>query len=526
MDDLSCDLEVDVNGEETFILDKKIIAAYSARISRLFGKSIGSAQKHLKIIFHDFPGGAKSFELAARFCYNHGRIHINPFNATVLHSTAHFMEMDSLTEQTHKSLEGIAYWSWSQLVLALKQCQDFLPFAVSSGMLEKILDSIIGRIVLANETASLSPSTSSPDSIGIIRHSCDTKSTESLRNSSIRSNWWYEDLASLNPDLIEMVVKTMMAKRRINHANISRFLFYFQKSKPCRKVTEAVIDMLHGLERNLISCKSLFGILRVISSMNVSKNCKNKLESMIGSVMDQSTLDNLLVPSPPGTNYLYDVNLVLRFMKAFQADDIGSLHRLKKVGSLIDLYIAEVAPDPFLKPSKFLALVKALPDSARDSFDEVYRSIDMYIEVHSGISEEDKANICLGMNYEKLSSEAWKHLALNKRFPSKSSVQALVSQQSNLKILLKTRPLMDSQANTKEKKDENHKQIVVFAEKLDVSEENEKLRAHLEGMQWRVMELEKVCKKMQSQMSKVAKSSGQSRTSSSSSSRSIPRLCS
>lgn len=389
MDYPSCDLEVDVNGEETFILDKKIIAGHSGRISKLLGKSMGSPQNQLKIIFHDFPGGPKSFELASRFCYNHGKMDINPFNAALLHSTAHFMEMDqksplgipSLIEQTEKSLQGIGYWSWSQLLSAFKQCQDFLPFAVSSGMLDKFLGSIVARIAQAGETTScLSPSTSSPDSIGKTRLSCDTKSTESLRNSSIRANWWFEDIASLNPDLIEMVVKAMLAKRKTNHTNISRFLYYWEKSKSCRKVTEAVIDLLHDLDRNAVSCKSLFGILRVISSTNASKSCKNKLESMIGSVMDQATLDNLLVTSPPGSNYLYDVNLVLRFVKAFLANR-SPLPRLRKVGSLMDLYIAEVAPDPFLKPSKFLALVKALPDSARDSFDGVYRSIDMYIEV-------------------------------------------------------------------------------------------------------------------------------------------------
>jgi hypothetical protein len=55
--------------------------------------------------------------------------------------------------------------------------------------------------------------------------------------------------------------------------------------------------------------------------------------------------------------------------------------RLRKVGVLVDLYITEVAPDPCLRPSKFLALAMVLPDAARDSYDELYRAIDMYLEV-------------------------------------------------------------------------------------------------------------------------------------------------
>nr|DAD38208.1 TPA_asm: hypothetical protein HUJ06_008849 [Nelumbo nucifera] len=104
---------------------------------------------------------------------------------------------------------------------------------------------------------------------------------------------------------------------------------------------------------------------------------------MIGSQLDQATLDNLLVPSPPGVAYLYDVNLVLRFLRSFLRGGgcwVFSA-RLKKVGSLMDLYIAEVAPDSCLKPSKFVALAVALPESARDSHDGIYRAMDMYLEV-------------------------------------------------------------------------------------------------------------------------------------------------
>ncbi|KAA8524554.1 hypothetical protein F0562_010977 [Nyssa sinensis] len=541
--DIYCDLEVDVNGEETFIVDKKIISPYSGRISKLFGKLTGP-RKSLKVIFHDFPGGAESFELLARFCYSNGKIEINPLNLSLLHCIAHFMEMNksvsgtlNLFEQTEKSLEAIRYWTWSELLVALKQCQDLFPVANSSGILQKCLDSLVGRLALASE-ASPCPSNSSPDSSGF-RFSCDTRSTESLKNSSIRATWWFEDVVGLNPNLVEMVIK-LMVSRKFDHVTISRFLFYYQKSRfitatldEKRKITETVIDMLHSLDRDAVSCKSLFGILRVTLNSNISKCCRNKLESMIGAQLDQATLDNLLVPSPIGMNYLYDVNLVLRFLKSFLGRGICRLPaiQLKKVTSLMDLYIAEVAPDPCLKPSKFLALVRALPDSARDSYDEIYRAMDMYLEVHAGLSEEEKMNICCGLNYEKLSSETCNHLAHNAKFPSKSAAQAIISQQYKLKNLLQDTnqptPFTDSpcsfvEINSKGKKNEACEQIVLYAGKLDLSSENEKLKAHLQGMQWRVLELEKVCKKMQTQMTKIMKS----RLSNHSNAKSLPRLCS
>ncbi|XP_030932251.1 BTB/POZ domain-containing protein At3g22104 isoform X1 [Quercus lobata] len=541
--EICCDLEVDVNGEETFMVDKKIITSYSGRLSKLFGKTKGTT-RNLKVIFHDFPGGAESFELMSRFCYNNGKTQISPYNICLLHCAAQFMEMNNsisgthnLLEQTDKSLKEINYWTWSELLIALKQCQDLLPDVNSSVILQKCLDSLVGRLALTNE-ASPCPSTSSPDSSGF-RFSCDTKSTESVKTSSSRATWWYEDLFILSPNLVEMLVKSMV-ERKFNHVIISRFLFYYHKSKfytatsdEKRKILETVIDMLYTLDWSSVSYKSLFGILRVSMSLNINKSSKNKLESMIGSQLDQATLDNLLVPSPYGINYLYDVNLVLRFLKAFlngRSSQLSAI-RLRKVASLMDLYMAEVAPDPCLKPSKFQAIAMALPDSARDSCDELYRAMDMYLEVHAGLPDEEKLKICCALNYEKLSAEIYIHLSQNTKFPSKATVQGVVSQQYKLKSLLEGTNISQQDTDlsctsieirSKGKKDETSEQVVLYAGKLDVISDNEKLKSHLQGMQWRVMELEKVCRKMQTQMAKIMKS----RVSSHGHSRSLPRLCS
>ncbi|XP_077211069.1 BTB/POZ domain-containing protein At3g22104-like isoform X2 [Tasmannia lanceolata] len=474
-----------------------------------------------------------------RFCYNSGRTEITPSNVCVLHCIAHFMEMTedishscNLIEQTEKSLKMINYWTWSEILVGLKQCQDLFPAADPSGILQKYLDSLLVRISSASEA---SPSTSSPDSSGF-RFSCDTRSTESTKNSYYRA-WWFEQVTFLNSDIIEKMIKTMIAQK-FDQVIISRFIFYYLKSRVSRgtsdeksKIVETLVDLLFMLDRSSVSCKCLFGILQVASNLNIRKCCRNRLESMIGAHLDQATLDNLLVPSPIQMNFLYDVNLVLRFLKSFLSSGFwASSTRLKMVGTLMDMYIAEVAPDTRLKPSKFVALAMSLPDSARDSYDGIYRAMDMYLEVHTGLSEEEKMKICCVLNYEKLSSEACKHLAQNSKFPSRAVIEALVSQQSKLKNLLHDTDNLKSFGNlpcsysdkaTKGKKDNSGDQIILYAKKLDLSTENENMKAHLQGMQWRVMELEKLCRKMQNQMAKIMKS----RLSSPSNAR-LPKLCS
>ncbi|XP_042516595.1 BTB/POZ domain-containing protein At3g22104-like isoform X2 [Macadamia integrifolia] len=523
---------------------ERILSSFSGRLKKLFGKST-AARKNLKVIFHDLPGGADGFELMARFCYNNGQTEITPSNISLLHCGAHFMEMtkgisatDNLIEQTEEFLEGISYWAWSELLVALKQCQDFVPAAISSGMLQKCLDSLIARVAALAIDAS--PSTSSPASSGF-RFSCDTRSTESYKNSYSRATWWFDDLACLNHILIEKALRAMVAKK-FDHVILSRFLFYYQKSKYCNatstekcKITEIVVELLSLLDHGSVSCKSLFEILRVALRSNVNKCCRNRLENMIGSQLHQATVDSLLIPSPPGSNYLYDVNLVVRFLKSFlsNGDCLASSTQLKKVASLMDLYIAEVAPDSCVKPSKFIALMTALPDSSRDSYDGIYKAMDIYLEAHPKLSEEEKMKICCALNYEKLSLEAFNHLTRISKFPSRTAVQALISQHPKLKSFLgdtnHLECIVDSPCSFIEKgitgrEAQDDEQVVLYARKLDISMENEKLRVHLQGMQWRVMELEKVCKKMQTQMEKLTKSRLSSP--SSTKSKSLPRMCS
>ncbi|KAK8541483.1 hypothetical protein V6N12_014117 [Hibiscus sabdariffa] len=64
----------------------------------------------------------------------------------------------------------------------------------------------------------------------------------------------------------------------------------------------------------------------------------------------------------------------------------------------------------------------------------------------------------------------------------------------------------DARSQGKAMRDEAGEQTVGYTGKVDISADNEKLREHLQGMQCRVMELEQVCKKMQSQMAKFIKS--------------------
>ncbi|KAJ6935308.1 BTB/POZ domain-containing protein [Populus alba x Populus x berolinensis] len=516
---------------------QKTLSSFSDRLSKLFGDLTDGSRK-LKVIFDNFPGGAYGFELMARFCYNNGTIEITPSNIVLLNHAAHYMEMGSnssaklnLVDQTEKFLEGINYWTWSELLQALKLCQDLLPTINSSFLLDKVLDCLV-RLTLPTMA---SPFTCSSNNSSF-QFSCDTSSTCSMRNNWSQTTWRFEDLLVLNVNSFDKVIRMMMSQK-LDHATIFKFIVFRLKSRyfsvteseKC-KITELAINLLSLLDRSSLSCRGLFDILLAVSRLkNISNFYALKLERLVGSMLDQATLDHLLVPSPHRNHHVYDVNLVLRLFKAFFLEgSTMSQNQRRKVASLMDSYLIEVAPDILLKPSKFAALIMVLPDSAREFSDRLYQAIDMYLQVHVQLCEEVKMRLCSFVNHDKLSAEASKHLAQNSNFPPRSTLKSFITQKSKLNSLIhnhlshfKVSSQSKFHSNAMEEQ-EGFDQILNYARKHGHSKEIDNLETRLQGMQKKVTELEKVCTMMHSEMSSVTKS----RLHGPGKARSLPKLCS
>lgn len=135
--------------------------------------------------------------------------------------------------------------------------------------------------------------------------------------------------------------------------------------------------------KEIFSCRGLLWVLRIVSKFGLSRDCRTELEKLIGGMLEQATLDDLLV-SGHDMGVYYDVNLVIRLVRLF-VDINGSdgLQKVKRVGRLIDTYLREISPDHNLKISKFLGVAECLPDTARDCYDGVYKAIDIYLEVNN-----------------------------------------------------------------------------------------------------------------------------------------------
>lgn len=534
-----CDLQIHINGEQTFYLNEKIVSTYCGRLKKIINQEKRKTKtKKLGIEIDDFPGGADGFELVCRFCYNNGRISITVSNVSLFHCCAVFLGMTekvstciNLLKQTETFLEGMFDWSWTDILVCLKSCFSFLTHADSYGLAQKLICALLAKIAQnsdINLITSSSSSSSSPETASGFRFSTSSKATPDLIKSfSSTKAWWFDDLAILPPKIIEKVIQSLGAYGTDNNSLIlTRFLIHYLKTAAQCKASNQLYSRcdyggladtaIHGVitvGKKAFSCRGLFWVLRIVSGFGLNKDYKVGLEKLIGGMLDQATLDDLLVSG--NDKAVYDVNLVLRLIKVFVNSDEMSIQRMKKVGRLIDKYLDEISPDRNLKISKFLGVAESLPDFARDCFDGVYRAIDIYIQSHQSLSFEERSRLCGCLNYEKLSLEVCKELAKNPRIPPRIAVQALISQQSKVPKELDYKSPRTSSS-----------QMVLYNDINDaesISEENEDLKQNIERMQCRVVELEKVCRQMKGQMSRMVRHNnvlpipGHNRT--------LPRLC-
>jgi len=205
-------------------------------------------------------------------------------------------------------------------------------------------------------------------------------------------------MTSLAPQTIEKVMR-VLGCYGIENKNLilTRFLLHYLRAATRRPPPLALCEdggtlagladtAVHGVALvggTAFSCRGLFWVLRIVSAVGLSKECRHKLERLMGLMLDQATLDDLLVSGDDGG--VYDVNLVMRLVRVFVASEEEAdapSQRMRKVGRLVDKYLGEISPDHGLKVSKFLAVAESLPDSARECYDGVYRALDIYLEVN------------------------------------------------------------------------------------------------------------------------------------------------
>ncbi|XP_015582488.2 BTB/POZ domain-containing protein At3g08570-like isoform X2 [Ricinus communis] len=460
--DVAGDITIVVDGE-SFLLHKFPLVSRSGKIRKMVADAKDSNISKLEL--HNLPGGPHTFELAMKFCYGMN-FEITTANVAHLRCAAEYLEMtedyreENLIERTEIYLNDVVVQSLEKSVEVLSTCEMLPPTAEEVGIPNRCIEAIAINACKEQLVSGLS------------RLDCDNESAE-LKSGCIE--WWVEDLSILKIDYYQRVicamgrlgvrpdsiVASLMHYAQTSLKGIGKFQIWNPaKMKPSPSmgendqslILEILVSLMPSEKSSSIPLSFLFGMLRMGIMLDATIACRLELERRIAFRLEMVSLDDLLIPSIRSGDSLFDVDTVHRILVNFlqrveeeenedcgyESEGLGSPGHgsLLKVGRLIDAYLAEIAPDPYLSLLKFIAMIEILPDYARVIDDGLYRAIDIYLKAHPMLSEHDCKKLCKFIDCQKLSQDACNHAAQNDRLPVQMTVRVLYFEQIRLKNAL------------------------------------------------------------------------------------------
>ncbi|KAK6780751.1 hypothetical protein RDI58_022935 [Solanum bulbocastanum] len=471
--DVSSDLTIEV-GSASFALHKFPLVSRSGRIRKLLLDAKDTKISRLNLT--GLPGGSDAFELAAKFCYG-VNVEITISNVALLRCAAKFMEMTedisekNLETRTEVFLKDIVFPNISNSISVLHRCETLLPVSEEVNLVSRLINAIASNACKEQLTSGLSK----------LEYNFPPKPVQCL-DSETPSDWWGKSLAVLNLDFFQRVLSAVKTKG-LKQDIISRILINYAHNslqgifikdpqlvkgsyldldlqKRQRIIVETIASLLPTQSRkSTVPMAFLSSLLKSAIAASASTSCRSDLERRIGLQLDQAILEDILIPANPhGNNHspLYDIDSILRIFSFFlnldeddeednplrdesemvyDFDSPGSPKHssIVKVSKLLDNYLAEVALDSNLTPSKYIALAELLPDHARLVYDGLYRAVDIFLKVHPNIKDSERYRLCKSIDCQKLSQEACSHAAQNERLPVQMAVQVLYFEQIRLR---------------------------------------------------------------------------------------------
>ncbi|KAL2623756.1 hypothetical protein R1flu_008001 [Riccia fluitans] len=494
----------------------------------------------------DVPGGAEGFDMAARFCYGIN-FEITAANVAVLRCAGEYLLMTeefgqgNLIARTEAFLSEVVCQNISDSIIVLHHCENLIPYAEELKIVSRAIDTIASRACREHTAQGMGES----DYDNVSRD--DNLKLSFSKGHQKGADWWAEDLAVLKIDFYERVLAAMRS-RGLRYESIGGALMHYahrslkglqrkqtgRDTYKCgqqkkvhnstsaieheqRILVETIVSLLPP-EKNTAPCSFLFGLLRTAIILDTTIACRLDLERRIGQLLEQATLDDLLIPSFSYTgDTLFDVDIVQRITVCFlqqnenedghdphstyESDGIGSPTQiaLMKVAKLLDSYLAEIAPDANLKLYKFIALAELLPEYARVVDDGLYRAIDIYLKAHPSVIEIDRKKLCKLMDVQKLSQEACAHASQNERLPVQIMVQVLYYEQLRLRTAMTgTLAAVDHVGHSSQRVSGAFSSAVSPRDNYaSVRRENRELKLEVARMRMRLTDLEKdhVCMK-------------------------------
>ncbi|KAL2317977.1 hypothetical protein Fmac_031853 [Flemingia macrophylla] len=459
--ELATDIVITV-GEVKFHLHKFPLLSKSNRLQKLLSKV--NEENLDEIQLDGFPGGAKAFEICAKFCYGM-TVTLNAYNVVAARCAAEYLEMTedidrgNLIFKIEVFLTSSIFRSWKDSIIVLQTTKSLLPWSEDLKIVGRCIDSIASKTSV--DPSNITWSYTYNRKLSELDKIVEDKLTP--QEKPVPNDWWVEDICELDIDLYKRVMITVKSKGRMDGVVIGEALKIYAvrwlpdsvdalvsdaHARRNKSLVETIVCLLPYDNGMGCSCSFLLKLLKVAILVEADESLREQLMKSISLKLHEASVKDLLIPARFPQITKYDVDLVQDILKLYminikgscdkevddkkdKANDESILGRRPSlnVGKLIDGYLTEIAHDPNLSLSSFVDLSHSIPGFARPNHDGLYRAIDIYLKEHPGLTKAERKKICGLMDVKKLTVDASAHAAQNERLPLRVVVQVLYFEQ-------------------------------------------------------------------------------------------------
>ncbi|KAL5222463.1 hypothetical protein ABZP36_027176 [Zizania latifolia] len=371
----------------------------------------------------DIPGGAKAFELAARFCYD-VKIELNALNVVCLRCAAEYLRMTddyaegNLITQAESFLADVLA-NWKDSIKALETCEGVLPTAEDLHIVSRCITALASKACASDAAAC--PSQAAAIAVKSASHERDALwngigsggtplgGGAGAAAASSGMDWWYEDVSFLSLPMFKRLIQAMEGKGMRAESIAGAIMFYAGRFLPglkrntsfsnasfsgdcgagSRSITpraasvsapsegdqryflEEIVALLPA-KKGVASTRFLLGMLRTAMLLHASPLCRENLERRIGAQLEDASLDDLLVPNLGYTiETLYDIDCVQRILDYFMSstDGLGTGYTSPAVAEEGSLGVPQAGSPSSLSPITMVAklmdgyLAEVAPDT-------------------------------------------------------------------------------------------------------------------------------------------------------------------
>lgn len=372
-----------------------------------------TGDENIDIQIHDIPGGAKAFEICAKFCYGM-IVTLNAYNVIAARCAAEYLEMNETVDKGNMIykidvfLSSSIFRSWKDSIIALGTTKAHLPWAEDLKLVSHCIDSVASKASIDISKVDWSYTYNRKKLPTENGH--DSPWNGVKQQQSVPKDWWVEDLTDLDIDAYKQVITAIKAKGMVPKDAIGEAIkAYTYKKLP----SLSKVSMIHGdakvramlvtitcllpSEKGSVSCSFLLKLLKATNLLKCGEMCRKELMKRIARQLEEASVSDLLIPTVDGDTTVYDIDLILSIVEEFVRQDCKNAQKhnggevndhvsapsasMITVAKIVDGYLAEVAKDPNIPVYKFFSLAETVSGNSRPVHDGLYRAIDMYLKV-------------------------------------------------------------------------------------------------------------------------------------------------